>query len=276
MFASRSAFGSRVHSPLGPRKSGTPEAVDTPAPVSATTREEPAIQRASSSSVDIVPHLPWHLRGTGDPTESSTIRRRLDGHGRRAASWSSARAAAPRRGRAARARLVGEVVRPRVEAAAGASHHRAHGGSVPAVLPCGQLEPVDQHEGGHLLGGERVGDGVGSGLHEQVAFIEAAGVTQLGGRLGTALGDGAEPGARPGQHLQGRAAGGRVALDDRDQQRPLPRPVGQRRDPPVEPAQRRAEGGDRVDRDASLVGVVGVPGRVTAGHGRPLVLGVPG
>src|SRR5215211_754035 len=38
MFDNRSAFGSRVHTPCGPRKSGMPESVEMPAPVSATTR----------------------------------------------------------------------------------------------------------------------------------------------------------------------------------------------------------------------------------------------
>src|SRR6185503_10133710 len=34
----RSAFGLRVHTPCGPRKSGIPESVEIPAPVSATMR----------------------------------------------------------------------------------------------------------------------------------------------------------------------------------------------------------------------------------------------
>src|SRR3989442_340510 len=38
MFESLSAFGSRVQTPCGPRKSGIPESVEMPAPVSATTR----------------------------------------------------------------------------------------------------------------------------------------------------------------------------------------------------------------------------------------------
>src|SRR5947209_2634664 len=37
MFDIRSAFGLRVHTPCGPRKSGMPESVDMPAPVSTVT-----------------------------------------------------------------------------------------------------------------------------------------------------------------------------------------------------------------------------------------------
>ena len=39
-----SASGLLVHSPCGPRKSGMPESVEIPAPVSTTTRRAPSIQ----------------------------------------------------------------------------------------------------------------------------------------------------------------------------------------------------------------------------------------
>src|ERR671918_3209837 len=51
MFDRRSAFGSLVHTPCGPRKSGIPDSVEIPAPVSATTRwAAPSQPRASASS----------------------------------------------------------------------------------------------------------------------------------------------------------------------------------------------------------------------------------
>jgi hypothetical protein len=43
MSESFSAVGFFVHTPLGPRKSGMPESVEMPAPVSATTRLADAI-----------------------------------------------------------------------------------------------------------------------------------------------------------------------------------------------------------------------------------------
>src|SRR4051812_22835753 len=47
-----SAFGLSVQTPCGPRKSGMPESVEIPAPVSATTRVAlPIISRARSSGV---------------------------------------------------------------------------------------------------------------------------------------------------------------------------------------------------------------------------------
>src|SRR5690606_41069560 len=49
MFESFSAPGSRVHTPWGPRKSGMPESVEIPAPVSATTRDACAIQPRTSA-----------------------------------------------------------------------------------------------------------------------------------------------------------------------------------------------------------------------------------
>src|SRR5262245_58524376 len=45
MFESFSAIGFLVHTPCGPRKSGMPESVEMPAPVSATTRLASSIQR---------------------------------------------------------------------------------------------------------------------------------------------------------------------------------------------------------------------------------------
>src|SRR5262245_50826601 len=44
MFDIFSASGFLVHSPWGPRKSGMPESVEIPAPVSTTTRCAPSIQ----------------------------------------------------------------------------------------------------------------------------------------------------------------------------------------------------------------------------------------
>src|SRR3954466_6160013 len=53
MFESRSALGFFVHTPLGPRKSGMPDSVEMPAPVSATMRVDAktsrlALERESS------------------------------------------------------------------------------------------------------------------------------------------------------------------------------------------------------------------------------------
>src|SRR3954465_10146908 len=44
-----SAAGLRVHSPLGPRKSGIPESVEMPAPVRATTRRAPSTHARTRS-----------------------------------------------------------------------------------------------------------------------------------------------------------------------------------------------------------------------------------
>src|SRR4029077_288396 len=49
MFERRSAFGSLVHTPCGPRKSGMPDSVEIPAPVRATTRAAPSSQDRTSS-----------------------------------------------------------------------------------------------------------------------------------------------------------------------------------------------------------------------------------
>src|SRR5581483_3938622 len=48
---SLSARGSRVHTPCGPRKSGMPDSVDIPAPVSAMTREASLIHPRTTSIV---------------------------------------------------------------------------------------------------------------------------------------------------------------------------------------------------------------------------------
>src|SRR5262249_15950199 len=50
MLESFSAIGFLVHTPCGPRKSGMPESVEMPAPVSATTRFAPSIQPLVRSS----------------------------------------------------------------------------------------------------------------------------------------------------------------------------------------------------------------------------------
>src|SRR6478609_9632199 len=55
MFDSFSASGFFVQMPFGPRKSGMPDSVEIPAPVSATVRFDEAIQEettASSSDID--------------------------------------------------------------------------------------------------------------------------------------------------------------------------------------------------------------------------------
>jgi hypothetical protein len=57
MFESFSASGFFVQTPFGPRKSGMPDSVEMPAPVSATVRHEDAIHEdttASSSDIDQV------------------------------------------------------------------------------------------------------------------------------------------------------------------------------------------------------------------------------
>src|ERR671914_3125271 len=48
MLDNRSALGSLVHTPSGPRKSGIPESVEMPAPVRATTGPDCPIQPATS------------------------------------------------------------------------------------------------------------------------------------------------------------------------------------------------------------------------------------
>ncbi len=50
MLAAFSAAGFFVHTPFGPRKSGMPESVEMPAPVSTTTRSAPAIALAAAAS----------------------------------------------------------------------------------------------------------------------------------------------------------------------------------------------------------------------------------
>ena len=55
--AMRSAPGSRVHTPCGPRKSGMPESVEMPAPVRATTRATASIH---SRTAEIRPSPSCH------------------------------------------------------------------------------------------------------------------------------------------------------------------------------------------------------------------------
>ena len=50
MFDAFSAAGLRVHTPFGPRKSGMPESVEIPAPVSTTTRLAAAIAARAAAS----------------------------------------------------------------------------------------------------------------------------------------------------------------------------------------------------------------------------------
>src|SRR4029079_15417295 len=49
-----SAAGLRVHTPFGPRKSGMPESVEMPAPVSTTTRSAAAIAARADASSSVV------------------------------------------------------------------------------------------------------------------------------------------------------------------------------------------------------------------------------
>src|ERR1700691_1674181 len=54
MVARRSAPGSLVHTPSGPRKSGIPDPVETPAPVMTTTDEDDSMsERASSKEREV-------------------------------------------------------------------------------------------------------------------------------------------------------------------------------------------------------------------------------
>lgn len=50
MFDAFSAAGLRVQIPFGPRKSGIPESVEMPAPVSTTIRSAVAIRSAAAST----------------------------------------------------------------------------------------------------------------------------------------------------------------------------------------------------------------------------------
>src|SRR3954447_16210085 len=62
MFESFSALGSFVQTPCGPRKSGMPDSVEMPAPVSATMRVAAATQRRTSSTgVSITFFVPAEL-----------------------------------------------------------------------------------------------------------------------------------------------------------------------------------------------------------------------
>src|ERR1700738_5107155 len=53
MLERRSAFGFVVHTPCGPRKSGMPDSVEMPAPVSATTRAEASTQADTTSILSL-------------------------------------------------------------------------------------------------------------------------------------------------------------------------------------------------------------------------------
>src|SRR5947207_1472227 len=59
MLESRSAFGFVVHTPCGPRKSGMPDSVEMPAPVSATMRDDSSIQRHTLSMLSLI--VPFQL-----------------------------------------------------------------------------------------------------------------------------------------------------------------------------------------------------------------------
>ena len=50
MFEARSAAGSLVHKPCGPRKSGRPLSVEMPAPVSTVTRSASSTKRAAAAT----------------------------------------------------------------------------------------------------------------------------------------------------------------------------------------------------------------------------------
>src|SRR6476469_1245414 len=54
MFDAFSSAGLRVHTPFGPRKSGIPESVEMPAPVSTTTRPAAAIAARAEASSSVV------------------------------------------------------------------------------------------------------------------------------------------------------------------------------------------------------------------------------
>jgi hypothetical protein len=57
MFESFSASGFFVHTPCGPRKSGMPDSVEMPAPVSTTMRDASSIQPFTSSSAGMPDHV---------------------------------------------------------------------------------------------------------------------------------------------------------------------------------------------------------------------------
>src|SRR5918996_2158049 len=96
MFDSRSARGFLVHTPCGPRKSGMPESVDMPAPVSATTRFPRNIHcatRRASGCSDIYLRLVWYGGNTLVPHDG-IVRRVLRGTTtriHRACRWALAR-----------------------------------------------------------------------------------------------------------------------------------------------------------------------------------------
>src|ERR687891_576462 len=72
MLLSRSARGSRVQTPCGPRKSGMPESVLMPAPVSATNRRASVTQRRTSSTSRASAQMGEHLvvHGAPDPAQA--------------------------------------------------------------------------------------------------------------------------------------------------------------------------------------------------------------
>src|SRR5262245_57857348 len=68
MSDSFSASGLRVQTPCGPRKSGMPESVEMPAPVSTTTRLAESIQLRAASRVALL--MVVRVRGDSSPFSS--------------------------------------------------------------------------------------------------------------------------------------------------------------------------------------------------------------
>src|SRR5262245_43601974 len=73
-----SASGFFVHTPCGPRKSGMPESVEMPAPVSTTTRFASSIQLRT---VSIIGAMVTRIR-SGGPAARRSLGGRRDGAGR--------------------------------------------------------------------------------------------------------------------------------------------------------------------------------------------------
>src|SRR5215470_5474147 len=71
MFDMRSAFGSRVQTPLGPLKSGIPDSVEIPAPVSATIRLDAERRRRAISSGSLIHVSVVGTGGTGGPERAA-------------------------------------------------------------------------------------------------------------------------------------------------------------------------------------------------------------
>src|SRR3954464_6249066 len=61
MLESRSAFGFVVHTPFGPRKSGMPDSVEIPAPVSATMRFDSTSQPRTNSTRSSISRPPGDI-----------------------------------------------------------------------------------------------------------------------------------------------------------------------------------------------------------------------